>query len=186
MKGLSLLVLIAFVLVGPVVGWAQTPPAGQPPAGSPPATSPAQPGGAGGTTTVPDSTTPKSPAPAPPGSTAPAAPGSSAPATPGSTAPATPGSSAPDTAAPRAQTPGTPATPGDRAADTDNRILGLSPLAATILGLVVLGLIVALMVGRRRDRDVIVESRVDAGVGPDRPLDTYESEIERERRRRAS
>jgi hypothetical protein len=68
----------------------------------------------------------------------------------------------------------------------DGRVVGLGPMAAVIVGLVVLGLIVALMAGRRRrDGDVVIDSRMDA-LGPDRPLDTYESEIERQRRRRAS
>jgi len=164
MKGLTLFVLVALVLVGPVVGWAQSPPSGQAPAGSSPASAPAQPGAPSATTpgtTVPDSTTPPT------------------------QAPATPGGTVPDTTT--AQTPGGPGMPTDRPADAENRILGLSPLVATILGLAILGLIIALVVGRgRRDRDVIVDSRVEPGVGPDRPLDTYESEIERERRRRAS
>lgn len=110
---------------------------------------------------------------------APAAPSPSAPA------PGQPRGTAPETTAPQAQTPSTP-VPGDRVPD-DGRIFGLSRMAAIILGLVVLGLIVALTAGRRRrDHDVVLDSRVDTRLGPDRPLDTYESEIERERRRRAS
>jgi hypothetical protein len=125
---------------------------------------------------------------APPAPAAPAAPPAPAPA-PG--APATP---APDATTPRAQTPGTPdattpRTPDPAPGDTvtgDGRILGMSPLVAVIFGLIVLGVIVALLAGRRRDRDVVVDTRVDAGLPPDRPLGMTESEIERERRRRAS
>jgi hypothetical protein len=112
------------------------------------------------------------------------APAGSSPSSPPAPAPVPPGTSTPQTTAPRAETPGT--VPGDRVPD-DGRVLGMGPMAAIVLGLVVLGLIVALTAGRRRrDRDVVLDSRVDSRLGPDRPFETYESEIERERRRRAS
>jgi hypothetical protein len=60
----------------------------------------------------------------------------------------------------------------------------MSVLAWALLGLIVLGVIIALIASRRRDRDVVIETRTDVGL--DRPLGTTESEIERERRRRAS
>jgi 2-oxoglutarate dehydrogenase E2 component (dihydrolipoamide succinyltransferase) len=121
---------------------------------------------------------------------APAAPAAPAPA-PG--APSTP---APESTTPRAQTPATPdsaaprapdapAVPGDRV-EGEGRILGLSPLVAVIFGLIVLGVIIALVASRRRDHDVVVETRVDTPLPPERPLGMPESEIERERRRRAS
>jgi len=135
--------IVALVLLGPVVGWAQT-------------------------TTTPAPATPRSPAaPAP-------APGVGTPSgAPGGT----------DTAAPRAQTPATPNAPGEAAGGP--RIFGLHPVAAIIIGLVILGVIIALVSGRRRDRDVAVETRIEPGPD-DRPLGMTESELERERRRRAS
>jgi hypothetical protein len=121
---------------------------------------------------------------APPASTSPAppAPGRPPATVPDSTTPRAQTPGTPDATAPR--TPGAPAVPGDRVAD--GRIFGLSPLAAIIFGLVILGVIIALMAGRRRDRDVVVDTRVDATLPPERPIATTESEIERERRRRAS
>ena len=61
-----------------------------------------------------------------------------------------------------------------------------SPLVAVIFGLIILGVIIALMAGRRRDRDVAVDTRIDTPLPPERPLGTTESDLERERRRRAS
>jgi hypothetical protein len=123
--------------------------------------------------------------------TAPAPP---APATP-PPAPGSPSTPAPDPAAPRTQTPATPdataprapdaTVPGDRV-EGDGRILGLSPLVAVIFGLIILGVIIALLAGRRRNRDVVVQTPVDTPLPPERPLGMPESEIERERRRRAS
>ena len=84
-------------------------------------------------------------------------------------------------------TPGTPA-PGDRAEAGDGRIFGLSRGAAILIGIVVLAVIIGLIAtAGRRGRDVVVESRTEIRPG-DEPMGrtTYESEIERERRRRAS
>jgi hypothetical protein len=150
------MLVLTSLVLLPALGWAQSAPA-PPDASRPPGVS---------------GQAPAAPSPAP------AAPSSPAPA------PGQPGT-APGTTAPQAQTPSTP-VPGDRV-PADGQVSGLSPMAVIILGLVVLGLIVAFTVGRRRrDHDVVLDSRVDTRLGPDRPLDTYESEIERERRRRAS
>jgi hypothetical protein len=126
--------------------------------------------------------------------TPPAAQTPPAPATP-PPAPGSPSTPAPDPAQPRTQAPGTPGAPAPRAPDApaapadgvpgEGRIFGLSPLVAVIFGLIILGVIIALMAGRRRD-DVAVDTRIDAPLPPERPLGTPESEIERERRRRAS
>ena len=75
--------------------------------------------------------------------------------------------------------------PGDRV-EGEAQPSGMSLLAWVLLGLIVLGMAIALFAGRRRDRDVMVDTRVDTGLPLDRPLGTTESEIERERRRRAS
>jgi hypothetical protein len=115
-----------------------------------------------------------------------------APATP-PPAPGSPSTPAPDPAQPRTQPPATPdataprapGTPGDRV-EGEGRVFGLSPLVAVIFGLIILGVIIALLAGRRRDRDVVVDTRIDAPLPPERPLGMPESEIERERRRRAS
>jgi hypothetical protein len=127
-------------------------------------------------------TTPQtSPAPSAP-ATPPPAPGS--PSTPG-TDPASPRSQVPATPDTAPPAPGAPTAPGDRG-QGDGRILGLSPLVAVIFGLIILGVIIALMAGRRRDRDVAVDTRIDTPLPPERPLGTTESDLERERRRRAS
>jgi hypothetical protein len=91
-----------------------------------------------------------------------------------------PGGNVPSTA------PGTPA-PGDRAEAGDGRIFGLSRGAAILIGVIVLAVIIGLIAtAGRRDRDVAVETRTD--IRTDDPLGrtTPESDIERERRRRAS
>jgi hypothetical protein len=123
--------------------------------------------------------------------------GTSPQAPPSPQTPSVPGSpsTAPEPIPPRAQAPRTPdattprtpdaVAPGDRVED-GGRIFGLSPMAAVIAGLVILGVIIALVASRRRDRDVVVDTRADVGFPPERPLGTPESEIERERRRRAS
>jgi hypothetical protein len=123
--------------------------------------------------------------------TPPAAQTPPAPATP-PPAPGSPSTPAPDPAQPRTQAPGTPGAPAPRAPDApadrapgEGRIFGLSPLVAVIFGLIILGVIIALMASRRRD-DVVVDTRIDTPLPPERPLGTTESEIERERRRRAS
>jgi hypothetical protein len=137
---LTVLFLGASLMLAPT-GWAQTsaPPASQT---APKATD--QPSSPSGSVTTPPSGSGTSTAPAPPGtSTAPARPGS--PGAPG-TAPGT----ATDPAGPR----------GDTTVADDGTIFGMSRTAAIILGLVVLGIIVALVSMSRRDRD-IVETRTD-------------------------
>jgi hypothetical protein len=169
MKMIATLLIAVLALLGPAVAGAQT------------TTAPAAPE----TTKPPTANDPAattSPAPATP------APATPAPATPGSEPRpgAMPGTPAPDATAPRAQAPGTAGGITESTRD-DGRVFGLSPWAAVIGGLVVVGLLMALLAGRgRRDRDVVVESRMDARLTDDRPVGTHESEIERERRRRAS
>jgi hypothetical protein len=154
----TLVIAIAtLVLLAPALVGAQNPPPQAPAAPSAPAAPPA---------------TPPAPAPGSPSTPAPES------TTPRAQPPATP-----DSAAPRA--PGAPAVPGDRV-EGDGRILGLSPLVAVIFGLIILGVIIALLAGRRREPDVVVDTRVDTPLPPERPLGMPESEIERERRRRAS
>jgi hypothetical protein len=57
-----------------------------------------------------------------------------------------------------------------------------------ILGVVVVAIIIALvaMSGRRREDEVLTDTRVETRRVGEPPVGTYESEIERERRRRAS
>jgi hypothetical protein len=127
--------------------------------------------------TPPASQAPPAPATPPP------APGSPSTPAPDPAQPRTPAPATPDATAPRA--PDAPAAPGDRV-EGEGRVFGLSPLVAVIFGLIILGVIIALLAGRRRDRDVVVDTRIDAPFPPERPLGTPESDIERERRRRAS
>jgi hypothetical protein len=153
----TLVIAIAtLILLAPALAGAQNPPPQAPPATQAPA-APA---------------TPPAPAPAP---GAPSAPGPES-TTPRAQTPARPGSTAP-------RAPGAPAVPSDR---VEGEILGMSPLVAVIFGLIVLGVIIALLASRRRDHDVVVETRVDTPLPPERPFGMPESEIERERRRRAS
>jgi 2-oxoglutarate dehydrogenase E2 component (dihydrolipoamide succinyltransferase) len=121
--------------------------------------------------------------PAPPAPATPPAPGSPSTPAPDPAQPRTPAPATPDATAPRA--PDAPAAPGARV-EGEGRVFGLSPLVAVIFGLIILGVIIALLAGRRRDRDVVVDTRIDAPFPPERPLGTPESDIERERRRRAS
>jgi hypothetical protein len=139
---LTVLFLGASLMLAPA-GWAQTsaPPAAQT---APKATD--QPSSPSGSVTTP-----------PPSgsgtSTAPASPGTSAtdPARPGSPGgPATAPGTATDPARPR----------GDATVADDGTIFGMSRTAAIILGLVILGIIVALVSMSRRDRDV-VETRTE-------------------------
>jgi hypothetical protein len=146
--------LLAFV---PTAGWTQSsaPPAtpgsapstDQPAAGTPtPSPSGSATGSAGGsasgTMTAPSTAAPSAPAPSttPPSKTA-----------PDTTTPSSPG----------AATSSEGRIPGDQAGD--GRIFGMNRTTAVVLGLVILGIIVALVAMSRRDREV-VETRVNRDV----------------------
>jgi hypothetical protein len=143
---LTVLFLGESLMLAPT-GWAQT---SAPPASpsAPKATD--QPSSPSGSVTTPPSGSGTS--------TAPASPGTSTPA------PAQPGSPGGPATSPGTGTATDPARPrGDATVADDGTIFGMSRTAAIILGLVILGIIVALVSMSRRDRDVI-ETRTDRDV----------------------
>lgn len=173
MKTTIVILISACLLVG-VSSWAQT-------------SAPVSPGTTEGSapSTPPANKPEVGTAPANPPAPAPGQPGSAT--TPG--APSGPGASAQDRPAspqgqpvPRSQDqpvtplPGTPGRPADQVVG-ETRVFGLTPMTALILGVVFVGIVIALVaMSARGDREVIVDRRVE------RDVEVYDRDRDRPRK----